>query len=206
MNSLIQADSRMAGLTDTGTTRPAVKAHLWFRTSVLGGNLMQLGGLSSAGALLALAGQVAASPNLAVPLTLAGLAVVLLSSHAIGHWLVGRLLGIRFNGYSVQGSGHLDIYPPGIRQVMSFAPFFAARTERGSMRDAAPWAQALMFAAGKTTDSIATVAYALAAFALGLPSAHLIAVITIVAQVFSTIAVIRSPGGDYAKALRALKR
>ena len=111
------------------TPRPPLRMKL----SIASGNLIQAAGLAAGAALLALAGFLA----------------VYDCSHAIGHYLAGRAVGIRFRFYGIRGTDHPEDYPPGFRQLMSAVPFWSVVTDKDSMRAAAPWKKALMFASGE---------------------------------------------------------
>ncbi len=92
------------------------KPGLWIRMSVAKGNLVQLAGLVIGASLLDLAAHLRATGVVRVALMLIGFVIIYDCSHAIFHWAVGRLVGIRFRGYGVRGTDHPETYPPGIRQ------------------------------------------------------------------------------------------
>src|SRR5262249_46649918 len=108
----------------------AKRRRLWLRTSVPVGNLIQLAGMGLGFVLLRLAVEPSSQPVLSVLLTIGGWLGVYLSSHAIAHWGVGCLVGIRFKGYGVGGSDHAERYPPLVRDVMAATPFFGALTDK----------------------------------------------------------------------------
>ena len=66
------------------------------------GNLVQLGGLFGALGLVARAAR--ARPPWGARMLVAGWRVTCFCNHALGHWAVGRLVGIRFLGYGVHGT------------------------------------------------------------------------------------------------------
>ncbi len=138
-------------------------------------------------------------------LTLVGLWVVYLNCHAIAHYVVGRLVGLRFRGYGVAGTAHPEVYPPGIRQLMEAAPFYVTLSTKASRERVGPRAKALYYAAGETSTAICTVAYAAIAAAANVPGGSILLIVMIVFNVISTIVTTRNPTGDYGKALQALR-
>lgn len=154
------------------STKPSAtspKPGLWVRMSVAKGNLLQLVGLVIGASLLDLAAHLQAAGAVRVALMLFGFLIIYDCSHAIFHWAVGRLVGIRFRGYGVRGTDHPEAYPPGIRQLMSVMPFFTALTHKQSMTEASPTAKALMFAAGETGTTVVSLLAALYAWRGGIP-------------------------------------
>jgi hypothetical protein len=88
---------------------------------------------------------------------------------------------------------------------MAAMPFWSVVTDKTSMRAAAPWKKALMFAAGETATTICSIAAAYAAMTAGVPGGGILFWATVAWNAVSTITVARTPKGDYAKALRALR-
>jgi hypothetical protein len=80
------------------------------------------------------------------------------TEHAFSHWLVGRLLGIRFSGYGLHGTSHPASYPPGVRFFFSHLPLLSARLEPRSLGAATPAARAAMYAAGTVGTVIPSIA------------------------------------------------
>ena len=189
----------------TATKPAAPRPPLWTKLSIARGNLIQAVGLAAGAALLALAAAMTGPslPRLAVALL--GYLVIYDCSHAIGHYLAGRAVGIRFRFYGIRGTDHPEDYPPGFRQLMSAMPFWSAVTDKASMRAAAPWKKAVMFAAGETSTAICSIAAAYAAMATGVPGGRVLFLATVAWNAVSTIVVARTPKGDYAKALRVLR-
>lgn len=68
-----------------------------------------------------------------------GWVLLYFSSHAIAHWLVGWVVGIRFLFYTVGGTGNPQGWPPGIRWIFERLPFFGVQTEKLSMQNV--WSQ-----------------------------------------------------------------
>ena len=96
----------------------------WFRLSITAGNLAQLAGLVLGSAVLYTAAHLQAAGSVRVVLMLGGWFAIYVCCHAIAHWLVGRLVGIEFQGYGLRGTDHPENYPPGLRQAMSALPTF----------------------------------------------------------------------------------
>ena len=181
--------------------RPALP-RLWARFSIPAGSAIQLTGIAAGGTLLIAATHAARAA--AIVLMAAGFLAVYLCSHAIAHVAVGRAVGIRFRAYGVRGTDHPEMYPPGVRQVMSALPMWTALTEKNSMRSASRPARAAMFAAGETSTSVFSLAAAGYAAHAGLPAGRALLIGTVLWTIASTITVAIIPKGDYAKALRAL--
>ena len=188
---------------DRTTARP--RPRLWLRLSIARGNLAQITGIAAGAGLLGLAANLTAPAAGRLALGLLGWLAIYLCSHSIGHYLAGRALGIRFRFYGIRGTDHPEDYPPGLRQLMGIAPFWSVITDRDSMRAAAPWRKALMFAAGETSTALCSIAAAYAAAAAHIPAATALLVFTIVWNAVATVVTAITPKGDYAKALRALR-
>ena len=188
------------------TTKPVtLRPPLWKKLSIARGNLIQAIGLAAGAALLALAAMTTGPSPARLAVALLGFLVIYDCSHAIGHYLAGRAVGIRFRFYGIRGTDHPEDYPPGFRQLMSAVPFWSVVTDKDSMRTAAPWKKALMFAAGETSTAICSIAAAYTAMATGVPGGRILFLATVVWNAVSTVVVARTPKGDYAKALHALR-
>ena len=155
--------------------------------------------------LLGLAAAMTGPGPVRLAVALAGFLVIYDCSHAIGHYLAGRALGIRFRFYGIRGTDHPEDYPPGARQLMSAMPFWSVVTSQDSMRAAAPWKKALMFAAGETSTAVCSIAAAYAAMIAGIPGGRTLFLATVAWNAVSTVVTARTPKGDYAKALRVLR-
>jgi hypothetical protein len=198
------SEVRMANPAETVTAR--ARPALWLRLTIPAGNTVQLAGLALGGLLLAIAARWHTGTAVRVALMLVGFFAIYDCCHALAHWAVGRLVGIRFRGYGVRGTDHPEDYPPGIRQVMSVVPFFTVMTAKESMRRAQPWAKAAMFAAGETSTTICSLLAGLYAWRAGIPGGQVLFIVMVVFSVFSTIVTAILPRGDYTKARRALRR
>jgi len=173
--------------------------------SVTVGNVVQLVGLLVGAGLIYWAAHAPYRRLVLVVLMLLAWIVVYICCHSLGHYVVGRLLGIRFKGYGLRGTDHPENYPPGMRQLMAVTPFFTVMTDKDSMAKATPLAKALMFAAGETATTVCSLAVALYAQRHDLPGAGVLLVFSIIFAVFATITTAMFPKGDYAKAIRALR-
>ena len=188
------------------TQKPAVppRPSFWFKLSIPAGNVLQIAGLAVGGALLLAAARLAQFTGIRVVLMLLGWFFIYIDSHAIGHYLVGWLVGIRFRGYGVRGTDHPENYPPGLRQMMSAMPTFTVMTEKASMAAARPLARALMFGAGETFTAIFSILAGLYAWLAGIPGGFWLFVVMVVFNLLSTVITSIVPRGDYAKARKAL--
>jgi hypothetical protein len=137
---------------------------------------------------LYLAAHLQAAGAVRVALMLVGSVIIYDYCHAVFHWAVGRLLGIRFRSYGARGTDHSETYPLGIRQFMSVMPFFTAMTQRESMREASPTAKALMFAAGETGTTVVSLVAAFYAWQSGIPGGGLLFWVMVGWTVAATIA------------------
>ena len=182
------------------------RPRLWVRLSITQGNLWQVGGILAGGALIELAA-ISSMPS-AVRLTLLlllGWLAIYDCTHSIGHYLIGRAVGIRFRFYGVRGTDHPEDYPPGVRQLMSLAPFWSVITDRDSMAAATPWRKALMFAAGETSTAVCSTLAAYAAASAHIPGAPTLLIVTIAWNAVASVVTTIRPKGDYAKARRAVR-
>lgn len=176
----------------------------WFRLSILAGNALQLAGLFIGWALLYMDARITLFSAGRVSLMLVGWFFIYITCHALGHYLVGRLVGIRFRGYGVRGTDHPQDYPPGFRQMMSAMPTFTVMTEKSSMAAARPLAKALMFAAGESFTAIFSILAGFYSWRAGIPGGFVLFVAMIVFNILSTIVTSIVPRGDYAKARKAM--
>ena len=122
-----------------------LRKHPWFMLSNWAGNLIQVSGLVCGLTLVGRAGRLPAAWRTRV--LLAGWLVTYFSNHAIAHWVVGRLGGIRFVGYGVHGTTSPDWYPPGVRWIFEHLPLLSARTDPGALQAAHPVARLAMYLA-----------------------------------------------------------
>jgi hypothetical protein len=99
------------------TSRPVYPhAHprppFWAKLPVLAGNLLQLGGIVAGLLLVVAAAGARNAPAASAVLAVFGIVLTAFCSHAIGHWLAGRLAGLRFAYIGVRGTDHPETYPP----------------------------------------------------------------------------------------------
>jgi hypothetical protein len=87
--------------------------------------------------------------------------------HAIAHWLVGRILGIRFAFYMIGGAGNPEGWPAGQGWLFEHLPFFGVQTEKASMQNASPIARAIMWSAGVASSAVVPTLGALWAWRSG---------------------------------------
>lgn len=170
---------------------------------IFAGNLIQGAGIGLGCVLLWLSTQ----PNsvaIRVTAMIAGYLLIYFTSHSLMHYVVGRLGGIKFTHYSIGGSSHASSYPPVMRQIFERLPFFAAHTDAQSLKSAHATSKALMFGAGIVSTVLFCSLAALFAFRANVPGGLILLIANIVWQISSLIAEMR-PGGDLAKAAKALK-
>jgi hypothetical protein len=111
---------------------PVPRPPLRKKLSIASGNLIQAAGLAAGAALLALAAAMTGPGPVRLAVALLGFLVIYDCSHAIGHYLAGRAVGIRFRFYGIRGTDHPEDYPPGFRQLMSATPFWSVVTDKTS--------------------------------------------------------------------------
>jgi hypothetical protein len=88
---------------------------------------------------------------------------------------------------------------------MSAAPFWSVVTHKDSMRAAAPWKKALMFAVGETSTAICSITAGYAAMATSIPGGSIPVPGHRDLERGQYRRGRRTPRGDYAKALRVLR-
>src|ERR1700719_4221243 len=92
------------------------------RFSIIVGNSVQNAGLVAAYFAL-VAARSAHSVFAAVFAMAVAYVLLYFCCHAIAHWVVGRVLGIRFAFYTVGGTANPDGWPGGLRWVFEHLPF-----------------------------------------------------------------------------------
>jgi hypothetical protein len=187
------------------TLHPAAtaKRRVFARPSIVVGNTLQTGGIL--GACFAIrTSRSAHSTAIAVIAMLLAWVLLYFCSHAIAHWLVGRVVGIRFLFYTVGGTGNPEGWPPGLRWIFERLPFFGVQTERLSMQQASPGAKALMWSAGVTSSAIIPTLGAFWSWLSGVPWSRLFFVFALFWALGTLASNWTSRTGDYAKARRAL--
>jgi hypothetical protein len=173
------------------------------RLSILAGNAVQISGIVAAYFALA-AARSAHSTTGAVAAMVAGWVLLYFCCHAIAHWKVGRILGIRFAFYTVGGTGNPEGWPAGVRWVFEHLPFFGVQTEKSSMQAASPMARAIMWSAGVTSSAVVPTLGALWAWRSGVPGSKLFFLFALGWAAGTLASNWTSRSGDYSKARRAL--
>lgn len=180
-----------------------LRRKIFGRLSILVGNSVQIAGLVAA--CLALVAARSAHSVLAAVLAMV-VAYVLLyfCCHAIAHWVVGRMLGIRFAFYTVGGTGNPEGWPAPLRCLFEHLPFFGVQTEKASMQKASPIARAIMWSAGVTCSAVVPTLGALWAWRSRVPWSNLFLLVALFWSVGTLASNWTSRTGDYSKARRAL--
>jgi len=178
--------------------------NIFGRLSIIVGNMVQIAGLAAA-CLALVAARSAHSALAAVFAMVVGWVLFYFCCHAIAHWVVGRMLGIRFAFYTIGGTGNPEGYPSGMRWVFEHLPFFGVQTEKASMQKAKPMAKAMMWSAGVTSSAVVPTLGAFCAWGSGVPLSKLFLIFAVF-WAFGTLASNwRSRTGDFSKARRALQ-
>jgi len=188
-----------------GPAAPPPRPPFWATLPVAAGNLVQLAGIVVGVLLIVAAGATRGAAALSVLLAVLGILAVYLCSHAIAHWLVGRLVGLRFAYVGLRGTDHPEAYPAVLRQVMAATPMFTTVSTKRSRAAAGRRQMAAYFAAGETSTLICTVLAALLAFLLGVPGGGVILIIAVVMVPYGVVTTTIAPRGDYSKARQALR-
>lgn len=177
---------------------------LMARLSITGGNVVQIGGILLAGVVLRTT-QASPSPALAAVAMIVAWVLLYFFAHAIAHWTVGRVLGIRFLFYTVGGTGNPEGYPPGVRWVFKHLPFFGVQTEKVSMQKASPVARAVMWAAGVSSSALVPTLSALVAWRWHVPGSGPFLIFALIWGLATLASNWTSRTGDFSKARRALR-
>ncbi len=187
--------------------QPAVpRPPFWMHFSVTMGNLIQLAGIAIGIWVMYVAAHLDTVTLLRVILMILGWLIIYICCHSLGHWSVGWLVGIRFKGYGLRGTDHPEEFGPAMRRIMSRFPMFTAITEKPSMEKASPMAKALMFGAGETSTIVCMILTSLYAWKSNTPGGLILLVVTILMSLSAVVSTSKMPKGDYAKAIRALRR
>jgi len=173
------------------------------RLSIAAGNALQFAGILAACALLAVA-RSTQSRSAAILAMILAWVLLYFFCHAILHWAVGRILGIRFAFYTVGGTGNPEGYPAGLRWVFEHLPFFGVQTDRASMQSASPAAKAIMWSAGVTSSAVVPTLSALWAWHTGIPGSKLFLIFAVIWAMATLASNWTSRTGDWSKARRAL--
>ena len=197
-------NAREAGLKEESVNPAATtKRRVFARLSIAVGNSLQMGGILAACFALR-ASRSEDSTAIAVITMLLAWVLLYFSSHAIAHWLVGRVVGIRFLFYTVGGTGNPQGWPPGLRWIFERLPFFGVQTEKLSMQNVSPGARALMWSAGVTSSAIIPTLGAFWAWLSGVPWSRSFFLFALLWALGTLASNWTSRTGDYSKARRAL--
>jgi len=115
------------------------------------------------------------------------------------------LLGIRFQFYTVGGTGNPEGYPSGVRWIFEHLPFFGVQTEKSSMGAASGTARAVMWSAGVSSSAIVPTLSAFLAWRWQVLGSGPFLVFALVWGLATLASNWTSPSGDFAKARRALR-
>jgi hypothetical protein len=201
---LTDTNARDVGLkAEFGNPTATTKRTVFARLSIAVGNSLQIGGILAACFALS-ASRSAHSTAIAVITMVLAWVLLYFSSHAIAHWLVGRLVGIRFLFYTVGGTGNPQGWPPGLRWIFERLPFLGVQTEKLSMQKVSPAARALMWSAGVTSSAIIPTLSAFWAWRSGIPWSKLFFLFALFWALGTLASNWTSRTGDYSKARRAL--
>jgi hypothetical protein len=181
----------------------AAKRRIFARLSIVAGNLLQ-GGAILAACFVTQASRSARSPVTAVGAMFCAWVLLYFCSHAIAHWAAGRMVGIRFQFYTVGGTGNPEGWPLGLRWIFEHLPFFGVQTEKASMQAASPRAKALMWSAGVTSSAIVPTISAFIAWRIGVPMSGWFFLFAVLWALGTLASNWTSRTGDYSKARRAL--
>jgi hypothetical protein len=173
------------------------------RLSIMAGNAIQIAGIASACAGLALARSAHSKPA-AIVAMIAAWVLLYFFCHGIAHWAVGRLLGIRFAFYTVGGTGNPEGYPAGLRWLFGHLPFFGVQTDKASMQKASPMSKAIMWSAGVTSSAVVPTLSAYCAWSARVPGSKLFVIFAVIWAIATLASNWTSRTGDYTKARRAL--
>jgi hypothetical protein len=180
-----------------------LRRKIFGRLSIIVGNTVQIAGLVSA-YLALLAARSAHSVLAAVFAMVVGYVLLYFSCHGIAHWVVGRMLGIRFAFYTVGGTGNPEGWPAPLRWLFEHLPFFGVQTEKASMQKASPMARGIMWSAGVTSSAVVPTLGALWAWRSRVAGSKLFFLVALLWAVGTLASNWTSRTGDYAKARRAL--
>lgn len=180
------------------------KRQVFGRLSILAGNTLQIAGIAAACLALA-AARAAHSKAAAILAMIAAWVLLYFFCHGIAHWVVGRILGIRFAFYTIGGTGNPEGYPAGLRWVFEHLPFFGVQTDKGSMQSAGPVAKAIMWSAGVTSSAVVPTLGVLCAWRSGVPGSKPFLIFAVIWAIGALASNWTSRTGDYSKARRALR-
>ena len=185
------------------SSAPLPQRRIFNRLSIAAGNTLQIAGVMTACAALAVA-RSTHTKIVAMFAMFAAWVLLYFFCHGIAHWLVGRMVGIRFAFYTVGGTGNPEGYPAGLRWIFEHLPFFGVQTEKTSMQKASPKAKAIMWCAGVTSSAVVPTLSAVCAWSAQVPGSKVFLIFAVGWAIGTLSSNWRSRTGDFAKAGRAL--
>jgi hypothetical protein len=188
---------------ETVKSAAPTQRRIFARLSITAGNAVQAGAILAAYFALRVA-QSAHSPTTAISTWLLAWVLLYFSCHAMAHWVVGRVVGIRFLRYTVGGTANPEGWPPGLRWIFEHLPFFGVQTEKASMQNAGPAARAAMWAAGVTSSAVVPTLAMLWAWRSRVPGGGLFFLFATLWALGTLASNWTSRTGDFSKARRAL--
>lgn len=184
-------------------SNPTPQRKIFGRLSIASGNVVQAAGIALAFLSFTAARSTNSTATAVVGLVV-GWVLLYFCCHAIAHWLVGRVLGIRFSFYTLGGTGNPEGWPKGLRWVFEHLPFFGVQSEKASMQNASRVAKATMWSAGVTSSALVPTLGALWAWRMGTPWSKPFVVFALIWAAATLASNWTSRTGDYSKARRAL--
>jgi hypothetical protein len=122
--------------------------------------------------------------------------------HCITHFIIGRLVGIRFRNYFLGQTHLVKVLPPRLRPLLARMPVLGIRVEKTSLEAARPRARYAMFASGAMASMLLPFLVPLYLLLVGETSAAGILLVISLANLLFTAAL--SPRvGDLYKARRS---
>lgn len=186
---------------EQGRERRAPVPPFWFRLPVPVGNSVQVAGMGAGAGLILAAGAIRGDVWAGALTMVGGFILVYLSCHSIGHWLVGRALGLRFRYIGVRGTDHPEAFPAGLRQLMSLLPMFTTVSTRESRAAAGGHAVALYMAAGQVSTMVWTMLASGLAIGVGAPGAPVLLGVAVLVNAYAAVMAAFNSRVDYAKAV-----
>lgn len=172
----------------------------WFKLPVVAGNLIQVTGMAAGAGLIVAAGSIGGSAWVGALGMVSGFLLVYLCCHSVGHWLVGRVVGLRFRFIGVRGTDHPEAFPPGLRQFMSVLPMFTIVSTRASREAAGGHAVAFYMAAGQASTTVWSLLAAGLALWVDAPGAPTLLGAVVLLNAYAAVMAAFNPRVDYAKA------
>src|SRR4030088_2423433 len=127
---MAQTGNAVTGDRMSNTSQVPLRPPFWIRLSVTAGNTIQVAGLLASAALLYIAAHTDLADLIRIVLMILAWIVIYICAHSPGHYVIGRIVGIRFRGYGIRGTDPPESYGPGLRQLMSVFPMFTVMTEK----------------------------------------------------------------------------